>query len=49
MSEPFDVITMGRLGVYEKGELDRQELVRLMAGGRDLAELEHELERIDAI
>jgi simple sugar transport system ATP-binding protein len=34
------------LGAYAKQELDRQELVRLMAGGRELAELEHELEAL---
>ena len=27
-------------------DIDRQELVRLMAGGRELAELEHELEAL---
>ena len=36
------------LGAYEKTEIDRQELVRLMAGGSELAELEHELESIRA-
>jgi hypothetical protein len=36
------------LGTYGKGEIDQQELVRLMAGGRELAELEHELELIKA-
>jgi len=36
------------LGTYAKSEIDRQELVRLMAGGRELAELEHELEAIGA-
>ncbi len=34
------------LGAFEKSEIDRQELVRLMAGGKELAELEHELEAI---
>ena len=33
---------------FAKNEIDRQELVRLMAGGRELAELEHELEAIRA-
>jgi simple sugar transport system ATP-binding protein len=36
------------LGAYEKSQIDRQELVRLMAGGAELAELEHELEEIRA-
>jgi simple sugar transport system ATP-binding protein len=36
------------LGAYEKAEIDRQELVRLMAGGSELVELEHELEEIRA-
>jgi simple sugar transport system ATP-binding protein len=34
------------LGNFAKAEIDQQELVRLMAGGRELAELEHELEAI---
>ena len=34
------------IGTFAKEEIDRTELVRLMAGGRELAELEHELEAI---
>ena len=34
------------LGVFEKSGIDRDELVRLMAGGKELAELETELEAI---
>ena len=45
----FVILNRGQsLGTFEKAELDRQELVRLMAGGRELAELEHELEAIRA-
>jgi simple sugar transport system ATP-binding protein len=45
----FVILNRGRLlGTFAKSEIDRQELVRMMAGGRELAELEHELEAIDA-
>ena len=44
----FVILNRGEsLGTFTKEEIDRQELVRLMAGGRELAELEHELERIE--
>ena len=33
---------------WAKSEIDQQELVRLMAGGRELTELEHELKAIEA-
>jgi simple sugar transport system ATP-binding protein len=36
------------LGSFAKGEIDQTELVRLMAGGSELAELEHELATIKA-
>jgi simple sugar transport system ATP-binding protein len=49
VGDRFVILNRGRsLGIYSKGEIDRQELVRLMAGGRELAELEHELEAIQA-
>jgi simple sugar transport system ATP-binding protein len=45
----FVILNRGRsLGTFDKAEIDRQELVRLMAGGRELAELEHELEAAKA-
>jgi simple sugar transport system ATP-binding protein len=45
----FVILNRGQsLGTFDKSEIDRQELVRLMAGGRELAELEHELEAIKA-
>jgi simple sugar transport system ATP-binding protein len=45
----FVILNRGeRIGTFDKSEIDRQELVRLMAGGRELAELEDELERIEA-
>jgi simple sugar transport system ATP-binding protein len=45
----FVILNRGQLlGTFAKAEIDRQELVRMMAGGRELAELEHELEQIDA-
>ncbi|HEX7083185.1 MAG TPA: ATP-binding cassette domain-containing protein [Gaiellaceae bacterium] len=49
VGDRFVILNRGRmLGSYGKGEIDQQELVRLMAGGRELAELEHELELIRA-
>jgi simple sugar transport system ATP-binding protein len=45
----FVILNRGQcIGTFAKSEIDRQELVRMMAGGRELAELEHELEAIDA-
>jgi simple sugar transport system ATP-binding protein len=45
----FVILNRGQsLGTFDKSEIDRQELVRLMAGGRELAELEHELEAAKA-
>jgi simple sugar transport system ATP-binding protein len=47
VGDRFVILNRGRsLGTYARGELDRQELVRMMAGGSELAELEHELESI---
>jgi simple sugar transport system ATP-binding protein len=49
VGDRFVVLNRGQsLGNFPKREVDRQELVRLMAGGRELAELEHELEAIQA-
>jgi simple sugar transport system ATP-binding protein len=49
VGDRFVILNRGQsLGNYAKSELDRQELVRLMAGGRELAELEHELQAIKA-
>jgi len=49
VGDRFVILNRGQsLGTYAKSEIDRQELVRLMAGGRELAELEHELEAIRA-
>jgi simple sugar transport system ATP-binding protein len=49
VGDRFVILNRGRsLGDFAKSELDRQELVRLMAGGRELAELEHELEAIQS-
>ncbi len=45
----FVILNRGQcIGTFAKDEIDRQELVRMMAGGRELAQLEHELERIEA-
>jgi simple sugar transport system ATP-binding protein len=47
VGDRFVILNRGQsLGTFEKSEIDRQELVRLMAGGKELAELEHELEAI---
>jgi simple sugar transport system ATP-binding protein len=49
VGDRFVILNRGQsLGAYGKQEIDRQELVRLMAGGRELAELEHELEEVRA-
>jgi simple sugar transport system ATP-binding protein len=45
VADRFVILNRGRsLGTYARGAIDRQELVRLMAGGSELADLEHELE-----
>ena len=47
VGDRFVILNRGQsLGAFEKSQIDRQELVRLMAGGSELAELEHELEAI---
>jgi len=47
VGDRFVILNRGQsLGNYAKGEIDQQELVRLMAGGRELEELKHELEAI---
>ena len=49
VGDRFVVLNRGRsLGAWTKGELDQQELVRLMAGGEELVELQHELETLSA-
>ena len=46
VGDRFVILNRGQsLGTYPKTALDQQELVRLMAGGRELVELQHELER----
>jgi simple sugar transport system ATP-binding protein len=49
VGDRFVILNRGRsLGNFQKAEIDRDELVRLMAGGAELAELQHELEGITA-
>ncbi len=49
VGDRFVILNRGQsLGAFEKSEIDGQELVRLMAGGRELAELEHELRALGA-
>jgi simple sugar transport system ATP-binding protein len=49
VGDRFVILNRGQsLGTFDRSEIDRQELVRLMAGGRELAELEHELEAVKA-
>jgi simple sugar transport system ATP-binding protein len=46
VGDRFVVLKRGRsLGSYAKADLDRDDLVRLMAGGAELDELSHEFER----
>jgi simple sugar transport system ATP-binding protein len=50
VGDRFVILNRGQtLGTYGKGEIDQQELVRLMAGGQELAELQHELEGLTAV
>ena len=49
VGDRFVILNRGQsLGDYAKSEIDQQELVRLMAGGKELAELEVELQAIRA-
>ena len=49
VGDRFVILNRGQsLGSYDRTQIDRNELVRLMAGGSELAELEHELESIKA-
>jgi simple sugar transport system ATP-binding protein len=47
VGDRFVILNRGQsLGTFAKRELDLQELMRLMAGGRELTELHHELEAL---
>jgi simple sugar transport system ATP-binding protein len=49
VGDRFVILNRGQsLGSFEKRQIDRDELVRLMAGGRELEQLENELETIQA-
>jgi simple sugar transport system ATP-binding protein len=49
VGDRFVILNRGQsLGNFAKADIDQQELVRLMAGGRELVELEHELDAIKA-
>jgi len=49
VGDRFVILNRGQsLGVYEKSGIDLDELTRLMAGGRELVELQHELAQIRA-
>jgi simple sugar transport system ATP-binding protein len=49
VGDRFVILNRGKsLGNFAKSEIDREELVRLMAGGRELAELQLELEEMTA-
>jgi simple sugar transport system ATP-binding protein len=49
VGDRFVVLNRGQcIGSYRKEEIDQTELVRLMAGGSELAELEHELRSMQA-
>jgi simple sugar transport system ATP-binding protein len=46
VGDRFVVLNRGRmLGAWDKGGIERDELVRMMAGGAELEQLTHELER----
>lgn len=50
VGDRFVILNRGQsLGTFAKKELDQQELVRLMAGGRELTELQHELEALTEV
>jgi simple sugar transport system ATP-binding protein len=47
VGDRFVILNRGQsLGTFQKQELDQQELVRLMAGGQELVELQHELQAL---
>ena len=49
VGDRFVILNRGQmLGTFAKGEIDQPELVRLMAGGNELVELEQELAAIKA-
>jgi simple sugar transport system ATP-binding protein len=50
VGDRFVILNRGQmLGSYAKSEIDQPELVRLMAGGRELVELQHELEGLTQV
>jgi simple sugar transport system ATP-binding protein len=49
VGDRFTILSRGRsLGTFAKGEISLEELVQRMAGGEELADLAHELERAGA-
>jgi len=49
VGDRFVILNRGKsLGSYPRADIDQQELVRLMAGGHELTELQHELESMTA-
>jgi simple sugar transport system ATP-binding protein len=47
VGDRFVILNRGRmLGSYAKAEITREELIRQMAGGAELEQLQHELESI---
>jgi simple sugar transport system ATP-binding protein len=49
VGDRFTVLNRGRtLGSWRKGEIERDKLVQMMAGGEELASLEHELRGVTA-
>jgi simple sugar transport system ATP-binding protein len=47
VGDRFVVLNRGRLlGAWPRGEISRDELVKMMAGGAELEQLSHELERV---
>jgi simple sugar transport system ATP-binding protein len=49
VGDRFVILNRGQsLGTYAKREIDREELVRLMAGGQELVDLQHELQLLSS-
>jgi simple sugar transport system ATP-binding protein len=50
VGDRFVILNRGQMvGAYEKSQIDLEELVRQMAGGKELAELQHELAAIKVV
>ena len=49
IGDTFTILKRGRtLGTFHKGDIDRDEMIRMMSGGEELDKLEHELREFTA-